>query len=305
MTGPAPSAPRPRLSRRQVWLIVLTAVLAVALAGAGSATVLLWLRTQPVAAPGTGPQAGDCYLRASDWPGEFNGTADRDERVPCEQEHTLETIATGLIEGERPTPLMDSGPELYQECEQAARRFLGAPWRDTHTWLVLSVPGGDDFDAGARWYRCDLAPNPYLWKGPTPTVAGSLQDTDLLITCVDWPAGKELEDYIDAEDLANAVACEQPHKVEFAGSFRLPDDVSYWSDNEEYNRVANHECEGFWTPFVGTSPWPDDLDFWAYHFAEPGDLDRNVLCLVVAPHGKLLVGSVKGLGRGEVTLVDS
>jgi hypothetical protein len=227
----------------------------------------------------------------------FNPVAEQADRVACEEEHTLETIASGPVDAvanpEQPGIATPVVRDLYAQCETEAETFLGAPWRTTYTLLVLSLPSTDAWRQGATWYRCDLAASDGIDQESTSPVTGTLRGTASPITCLSFTyQGTALGD-IEPSD------CTAPHHGEFAGLIRLPD-----TDLLAGDALANDlsdRCEPVVLGFLGASRLANELTYWFIHDDTVNALDRNVLCVVAIDQDRgTVVGSLRGIGTGSI-----
>lgn len=120
------------------------------------------------------PAKGACRLLTAE---DIEQASNETEPVDCKDKHTAETFAVGDfpadiaggVAGER----IDDralGAHVFESCETKFRRFLGGNeslvMRATVTWAWFR-PSQDAWDAGARWWRCDV-------------VGGGEESTDLV-----------------------------------------------------------------------------------------------------------------------------
>ena len=84
------------------------------------------------------------------------------ETVPCQEKHTAETFAVGPLSGDLEDVAYDDrklGEFAYQVCSTAFEKFLGADeslvMRTIVSWAWFR-PSEKAWEAGARWYRCDI-----------------------------------------------------------------------------------------------------------------------------------------------------
>lgn len=240
------------------------------------------------------PTVGSCYdhvLESSP----FSSDAEEAELVPCNEEHTVETVAVGeLADVARPPDMFsDRARELYRACEQGAQEYLGVAWRSTYTWLVLSVPSSAAWAEGARWYRCDLTVNGGFYQQRPERTTGSLRDGVEPITCLTWFATDNGLSRIEPSD------CTDEHQGELAGVFPVPEDADY-GDIDALVDQFDELCVPVVLDYLQADRIPDELSYW---FAWPNetDFDQWVLCLVSAEEdNRSFVGSVRGLGSGPI-----
>ncbi len=82
--------------------------------------------------------------------------------VSCDQPHTAQTYAVGSLPAAFDDASYDDGKEVafaYRTCTQRFIRFMGADeslaMRTVLSWAWFR-PSKSAWDAGARWYRCDV-----------------------------------------------------------------------------------------------------------------------------------------------------
>ena len=240
------------------------------------------------------PAVGDCYV-ALLVPSPFNDSAEQAERVACDEEHMVETIAVGELADSASPPDQYSleARQLYRECEQAAQEYLGMAWRSTYTWLVLSVPSRSAWADGARWYRCDLTVNEGFYQTRPARTTGNLRGNAEPITCLTWYATESSLMDIEPSE------CDVPHQGELAGVFLVPEGTDY-SDEDALTEQFADTCEDLVLDFLGTSEFPDELTFW-FGWPNEDDFDQWVLCLVAASEAnRAFTDSVRGVGTGPI-----
>jgi len=241
------------------------------------------------------PEVGSCYFTTTIGRSPFNANADNGERVPCDEEHTAETIAAGELPAtaEPPSEPSDEARRLYRECERAAQDFLGVPWRSTYTYLVLSVPSRAAWQDGAHWYRCDLTRNRDLFLRSPDRTTGSLRGNTEPITCLTWTATEsDLDDIWPSE-------CDVPHEGELAGVFPVPEGSDY-SDIDALMAQFYDQCDRLVLDFLGTDQFPDGVGYWFFYPYEE-DLDQWVLCLASALEpNRAFTASLRGVGAGPI-----
>lgn len=251
--------------------------------------------TSPSEGPLAVPAVGDCFFTTVIGRSPYNGSAEDAERVPCEEEHTAETIAVGQLaeSAVRPHSTSDETRQLYNECEQAAEDFLGVPWRSTYTYLVLSVPSRSAWEDGARWYRCDLTRNRDFFLRSPDRTTGSLRGNTEPITCLTWFATETTLDNIEPSE------CDVPHQGELAGVFRVPEGSDY-SDIDGLMADFHDRCERATLDFLGANQLPDGVGYWFFYPYEE-DLDQWVLCLASAIEAnRAFTASLRGIGAGPI-----
>jgi hypothetical protein len=135
-------------------VVVLLVLLAIGLSGCFGSS-----HGRPSAAAEAAPDVGACRrLTPDDVAHPSNDTA----TVSCEQPHTAQTYAVGSL----PEQFADSSygdadvaAYAYQTCSSTFIRFTGADeslaMRTILSWAWFR-PSQAAWDAGARWYRCDV-----------------------------------------------------------------------------------------------------------------------------------------------------
>jgi hypothetical protein len=256
------------------------------------------------------PVAGVCYPNeySPTWYGPFD-----DVKVDCASgTHKTETVYVASFTGadaQRSTPPLAGSTAraaAYGQCQKAAGDYLGGDWHGGRLWLGLTLPSGNAWSGGARWYRCDVE---HFTDSNLQTVAtsGSVKDglrgsRPLAVACLavtdDGKSG--VTGQKDAD-------CAQPHNGEFAGVYTAADHP-FPSGKDAAQKVADNGCEGVVARFLGFTNgqvasghvgWmADSLDEDQWKLG-----DRSIRCYVVAfnggsVNGANVVGSMKGLRDG-------
>ena len=246
------------------------------------------------------PEAPACYdLQAEDptevpkWPAP----------VDCSDGHYVETIHVGQFTGadaERGSPPLlgsDGRRRAYAECSAAAEAYLGADWRTGRMQLFLVPPSETYWDAGARWYRCDVLEyqdlTDFAVAERTGAIKGALAPgSSLLLTCMEVTASGDTVEKILPVD------CSSPHNGEFTGVYDHPDG-DYPTDATARGKANLSGCRGVVAAYVGI---PNDDAFQsrvgqvstAFSNADWELGNRGVRCFVWLP--KNVKVSVKGAG---------
>jgi hypothetical protein len=244
----------------------------------------------------TVPAVGTCYVTQVN--SKFNPVAERAQPVACQEQHTLETIASGKVDAaanpEPPGLASAVARDLYAGCETAAETYLGAPWRTRYTLLVLSLPSPDAWRQGATWYRCDLASSDFSAQATTVPVTGTLQGSAKPITCLSFTYQGTAVRGIQPSD------CTAPHHGELAGLIRLPDPDKA---GDALVTDLTNRCGPVVLRFLGSSRIATGLTYWFVHDDTVNALDRNVLCVVAVDQNRgTLVGSLRGIGAGAIPI---
>lgn len=240
------------------------------------------------------PVVGSCYEMSLGLGG-FNSEAEEGRKVSCDDEHTLETIASAELADAAAPPdeFSDEARQLYRDCEQAAEEFLGMPFRSTYTWLILSLPSADAWDDGAHWYRCDLTANDGFYQMSVGRTTGSLRGNATPMTCLTWFAtDSSLSDIEPSE-------CNVEHQGELAGVVAMPEDLDF-NDTDALTEEIDLLCDSVVTGFLGTSEIPDALSYW-FTWPNETDLDQWAHCMVSASeNNRGFTASLKGVGTGAI-----
>jgi hypothetical protein len=245
------------------------------------------------------PRTGACY----DVPdGAPKGTVQWPEPVDCAAAHTVETVHIGTFEGGDPASVPGQGsPErrsAYTDCAGKAKEFLGDDWRTGRLDLVLVLPIQPHWQAGARWYRCDLVEYQDVDDFKVVQRSGSLRDGLTGARPVGLGCVAVTETAQKRVDRLAPTPCETPHNGEFAAVVDLPEGA-YPTDPAAAGDQRLRSCAGPVAAFVGV---PDDTQLadrigWvASPFSEIdwGLGNRGVRCYAYS--GDPLVGSVRGAG---------
>ncbi len=210
------------------------------------------------------PEVGACRTLT---PADVEEPTDDTETVPCGQEHTAETYAVGPLPDRFEDASFDD-PELgelaYKRCSNKFPRFLGAEesrvLRSVLDWGWFR-PSEEAWEAGARWYRCDVvgdqlseqeyAPLPKTAKG----ALSGLNPPDELVLCANGEtvAGSE------------KVPCSEPHTWRAVTSIKLGGE----QDTYPGDRVAEVRSRDFCSDSVGAFlNYPLDYEFGYTWFGE-------------------------------------
>ncbi len=194
-------------------------------------------KTIPQAPP---PQVGDCRDLA--WADTEGAVTDSGaEPLPCGQDHTAQTVATGeLAEGLDPDVDPDDvADSVSRECRSAVVQWLGGGEDDYELSMfayVVAVPSADDLAAGARWWRCDTyatARAEELRDLPVTTeelLAGDR--ADIWATCVEGDLGAGQEQ----------VLCSGPHDWRAISAHRLGDRADEFPGLAEVRDQTQEQC---------------------------------------------------------------
>ena len=114
---------------------------------------------QPSAADKAAPDLGACRLLS---PADVARPSNATAQISCEQPHTAQTYAVGSLPKQFADTSYDDDKLAafgYQTCASGFIRFTGADeslaMRSILSWAWFR-PSKAAWDAGARWYRCDV-----------------------------------------------------------------------------------------------------------------------------------------------------
>lgn len=250
--------------RRKVIVGAVVTVIALALAGCGRPDGVDGNLTNGWAMPGepklVEPTAPACYAvgnqeptQVSKWPA----------AVDCGAQHTVETIAVGHFTGadaDRSAPPSSGGAErrkAYEECAKTATDYLGSDWRTGRLGLSVVLPVELYWEAGARWFRCDMVEYEDLEdfkivNRVAPLKGGLGDNSQLKLGCA-----SVVVDGSGNVDKILPADCGASHNGEFVGIFDQPDG-QYQTDAAARRQSNINGCRGLATSFTAV---PDDANF--------------------------------------------
>jgi hypothetical protein len=213
-------------------------------------------------------------LRPSDIAQESDDTTP----VPCTQEHTAETYLVAAFRGRLAQAAYDDpglAAHAYDACSRGFKKFTGADdslaLRSILSWAWFR-PSEKDWNAGARWYRCDvvggtdqsaqLVTLPRTAKGVLLGIPG-----DRWMACVDGPTVTGVP----------FVPCTQPHK------WRAVTTIVVGQQEDRYpgDRLVEVQTKDYCSDSVGAwMNYPIDYKYaytW-FHRAEWDAGNRRSIC---------------------------
>jgi hypothetical protein len=219
----------------------------------------------------------------------------RTQAIPCDQPHTVETIHVGqLPDTGLPAASTAGFWKVVDDCERITATFLGGRWYDTRVDLTVMLPSKYQWDAGGRWFRCDLreiADNGDGAKRRTGSLR--LAAEPLRHRCVKM-VGSRLD---GGWEFLRPIDCAQPHEAEYAGSFPVPS-TTYPTDTtlQKLYRL----CYDVVALYIGGTRGGMQLGYTAWFVRESvwNTGDRYVRCYARYAEG-MLTRSVVGLGNGK------
>lgn len=219
--------------------------------------------------------------------------------VACTGSHGVETFHVGQLPASVTLPPTDGDPDHLQafaECEKQAKTFLGGDWFNARLYLVAFVPSKQQWDAGGRWYACQLMETTQLTTTNVVQRTGSLKDS---LTNATGPLVHRCTNVIglkddDWDDMVG-IDCGQPHDAEFAGAFKVPG-MAFPKSDAQFESVLD-ECWNVVARFAGAKV--DDIQMgyipWGLVEKDWNRGHRYVRCFAWSDKKKT-TGSMKGIG---------
>ncbi|WP_433604851.1 septum formation family protein [Dactylosporangium sp. CA-139114] len=126
----------------------------------------------------------------------------------CANEHQAEIVRVGRLT----TPPENKTREVYADCDTAAREYVGGDWHEGRLGIAVIVPSTDEWNAGAREYRCALfefAADDFTSRQRTGSLKDGLRGTrPLALTCVDVLAIPDGQGWYESIDRLVTQACD-------------------------------------------------------------------------------------------------
>lgn len=227
-------------------LLLLVVVLLTSVVGCGS-------EAAPSTAP---PEKGACRVLE---PSDSDHPDDDTPVVDCAREHTAETFLVGTLTGDVPASGYDSdevGAEVYRACAPAFASYVGADeslvMRTVLSWAWF-LPSKAAWDAGARWFRCDV-----VGGGPDSTSYVSLPKTTKRLLL-----GKPSDRWMvcgkgETVDTSVKLPCSEPHDWRAVTTIKLGQP----SDDYPGDRLVEGRTREFCSDSVGAwLQYPVTYDF--------------------------------------------
>jgi hypothetical protein len=254
------------------------------------------------------PTAPACYDSIED---DLSAVTKWPAPVDCTASHNVELIYVGQFTGaagDATTPPASGGADrktAYQTCAAQAKTYLGDDWRNGSLELNLDLPVATLWEAGARWYRCDLQQykdlNDYGIADLTASLKGSLSNPtgNVRLGCV-----AITETSASAIDKMLPISCTTAHNGEYAGVWDAPDGP--YPDDATARRTANlNGCRGVVSAYAGI---PNDNNFTyrtgqvatPFNKAEWELGNRGVRCYIWL--NKSVSTTLKGAGAGGLPI---
>jgi len=220
------------------------------------------------------PQVGQC--RANPPAEQMSPLTDRP--VDCTQRHYVETVYVGQFTGEAaalPTPPLTTKnatgvnakaqSEAFTACTAEATKYVGHSWFHPTIWLRITLPIDSSWQAGNRWYACDLVETDWNIGGKDVGRTASLKTEFPDAICFDENESGNWRD----------VPCSQKHSREFVGGYILPAKVTKEPSTDTQWDVLHGRCWPMAAAYVGvttsrlkqltgiTSWWSHEQNMWS------------------------------------------
>ncbi|GAA3335149.1 hypothetical protein GCM10020358_02250 [Amorphoplanes nipponensis] len=225
--------------------------------------------------------------------------------VDCAELHVSETYHVGTAADAAVVPAAGSAGAraAFRECSDRAADFLGGSWRTARVAVQVVWPTRAAWSGGARWFRCDVTTADLDGRSRTSrtgSLAGELgRDSPLELGC--------FNPTVEGETVTTMrpVACDRPHRAEFAGLWRAPE-ITYAALESGTERSAA-ACRSVIARFAGL---PDDSEMqyrtgWiSYNPTRTEWLsgERRVRCFVYFAQ-RTFTRSLKGAGPAVLPVV--
>ncbi|MGY1810477.1 septum formation family protein [Blastococcus sp. SYSU D00669] len=245
--------------------------------------------------PGADPVVGTCYTIA---PGQQDDPLDPPPPVECAGEHNAETAAVddgpfqegdpypSAAEVEDPDGAIATALEDICTFDVLTEYLGGDDLDDPYAFFAPYLPNQEQWDAGARWVRCDVF---YGYTEPEPApgvIAGALEGSD---------AAAYRACFVGTPETWDVVPCSQPHDAEPIGAYAdVDDDAPYPADVTARQALAQ-QCTADAQAYIGgTMPIGYAVDVYVgsqVDWQESGPLAQ---CVLVPAGGGRTSTSVRG-----------
>ncbi|WP_330438523.1 septum formation family protein [Micromonospora sp. NBC_00821] len=270
-----------------------TTILTALIVGTGGCDVILADESAPLFTP----EAGVCHAAASD-----ERSPEAYTPIPCSSKHETETFLVGRFGGADaaasapPAAGTEGSGRVYESCDAEADFFLGGEWRESRLAMRVLIPSTARWEAGERWYRCDLlemhAVDRWFPNPRANSLSGALTgDSPLRLSCFTEP-----EETSDGLVNLPPASCVGPHTTEFVGIWRAGPDVEKVTDE-----IVDAGCLSTIASHVGLSERTLGRRFEPLALAPEGEPEwqagtLSVWCFLHSTD-RVLNASVKGAGR--------
>jgi hypothetical protein len=228
----------------------------------------------------------------------IDAPADARPSVSCSGPHGLETFYVGEIApsvtswpGDHDDPAFAAA--VGQACTRRHLAYLGLDPNDVPDLApdrlqvyAFYVPTRADFEAGARWFRCDALVAP-VDDHPT-TITGTLKD----VYARALPAAYRL----CGASLGRTAACDDKHQIEYLAAVPLPDLVDYPAQRDDLRVTA--ACRTPLLAALGLTEERADLAF-GYLLPSQDEWDAGLhgaTCVVGTTDSESLSGTLADIG---------
>lgn len=258
----------------------------------------------PTVDPHGTPAVGSCRLLTAT---ALAADIDATPPVDCTAPHNSETVQVGTLSGAAATnaePFRNIAARraAFTACDETASEHLGADWRTGRVAVTWYFPTVAQWQAGARWFRCDVYEKTTLMQPRVVTRTSSLRDTlrgarPLALTCANDTGTTSA-----VIDEMYYLPCTTPLTTEFSGTFSLDPPTRPYPGDAEANRLALAGCKNVGARYLGVSAnrirsgavWiysgPANRDNWAIG-------DRVFRCFIGMGRHRPLRGTLRALGN--------
>lgn len=252
--------------------------------------------------PQLAPEVGEC--RGPVDIAIIDAAADPRPTTSCEAPHGSETFWVSEMDprieawpggSDEAGQLLDQ--QVTEECRGRHEQYLGLdpaaspnPPPDRLQIFAFFIPTEADFDAGARWFRCDAVVEP-LTAAESTSIEGTLDG----VYTRPLPAAYRL---CEAR-LGTPVSCDEDHEIEYLASVALDQLTSFPLQRGDLEVTA--ACRTPLLEALGLTEERADLTF-GYVLPNREDWDRGAkgaICVAGAADGSELTGTLAGLGSSS------
>jgi len=257
------------------------------------------------------PAAGECFASSTTNvfrldPGSLESVAN------CTTDHAVELAHVGQVAGAEasaastPAPDGEAGKAAYAECVSKSREYLGAEWQSARVQLLVQFPSETQWDAGARFYRCDLI-EVADEAGKMVSRSESLRDGLRAEKPVALVCANDFGDDEDSVDGVDFVACTAKHTAEFSGIFTISPANRPFPEQDDLSKIILDGCEELAAKYLGLSNTdiPEGLGWFSMGSSEEdwSQGNQSVRCYVgVFDRNRPIRGgaTIKGLGNKPI-----
>jgi hypothetical protein len=229
----------------------------------------------------------------------IDAASDARPSVSCSGPHGLETFYVGQMDpsvtawpGDQND--QDFAVSVDQACSDRHLTYLGLDPNDPPILppdrlqaYAYYIPTRADFEAGARWFRCDALVAPVASDEPT-TISGTLKDV--------YHRKLPVAYRLCGASLGRTAACDDKHQIEYLAAVALPDLVDYPAQRDDLRVAA--ACR---TPLLAALGLTEERADLAFGYVLPSQAQWNgglhgATCVVGTTDSEQLNGSLADIG---------